>query len=149
MSDSIKTYFPSLQGGNDFWGLVGIPQRGSELHDALQEGLSYKVYSKLAELAGVDKKQLAKIAVIAPATLQRRIKAGHFNQDESDRLYRLAEVLDCATNLFEGDAAAAQLWLNQPVKGLGDRRPLDMLATSAETRAVLDLIGRLEHGVVA
>jgi len=149
MSDSTKVYQPGPLDGASFWRSVGIPPRGARLHEALQKGLPYAVYGKLADLAGLDKKQLAKIAVIAPATLQRRVKAGRFNQDESDRLYRLAELLNAATDLFEGDAAAAKAWLNQPVRGLGGKRPLDMLATSAQTRAVLDLIGRLEHGVFA
>jgi uncharacterized protein (DUF2384 family) len=35
------------------------------------------------------------------------------------------------------------------VQGLGGARPAEMIATSAGTDAVLDLIGRLEHGVFA
>lgn len=37
--------------------------------------------------------------------------------------------------------------MTRPVRGLGDRRPMDMLSTSAESQAVIDLIVRLEHGV--
>jgi putative toxin-antitoxin system antitoxin component (TIGR02293 family) len=149
MSENVKVYHSTVKKAPDFWSLIGIPSRGLQLHEALQSGLSYAVYGKLAEMAGLDKKELAKAAVIAPATLHRRAKAGRFNQDESDRLYRFAEVLKAAADLFEGDMSAANAWLNKPVRGLGGRRPVDMLATSAETGAVLDLIGRLEHGVFA
>ncbi len=72
-----------------------------------------------------------------------------FNSEESDRLFRLAAVYKATLDLFEDDTGATRLWLADPVHGLGNRRPLEMLATSAEAQAVLDLIGRLEHGVVA
>lgn len=147
MSHALRLYYPAAPSCADFWRSLGIPPRGNRLHEALRRGLPYAVFGRLADLAGLDRKALAKFAAIAPATLQRRAKAGRFNQDESDRLYRLAEVLKAATDLFEGDRDAANAWLNKPIRGLGGRRPMEMLATSAETEAVLDLIGRLEHGV--
>ncbi|MGP9652833.1 type II RES/Xre toxin-antitoxin system antitoxin [Halomonas sp. AOP35-4E-18] len=132
-----------------FWQIVGIPARGAQLYDALKEGMSFTVYKKLVAASGLEHKELARYVAIPPATLQRRAKAGKFNVDESDRLYRFAEVFNATTELFEGDNDRARQWLLNPVRGLGDRRPVDMLATSAETEAVLDLIGRLEHGVFA
>ena len=48
--------------------------------------------------------------------------------------------------LFEGNNEAAQEWMKHPVKGLRDKRPIDMVGTDADTKIVLDLIGRLEHG---
>ncbi|PAJ76260.1 antitoxin [Pseudoalteromonas sp. NBT06-2] len=132
-----------------FWGKVGFPARGPKLHQALHDGFPFDVYSKLAKLSGLDKSDLASATVIASATLQRRAKSGKFNRDESDRLYRFAEVFKAALDLFEGNNDSASLWLKSQVRGLGNKRPVDMLATSAETEAVLDLIGRLEHGVFA
>ena len=38
-------------------------------------------------------------------------------------------------------------WMSLPVRGLTSKRPLDMLRTRVETRAVVDLIGRLEEGL--
>ncbi len=68
---------------------------------------------------------------------------------ESDRLYRFAELFKAALDLFEGDAESARAWLFKPNVGLGGRRPVEMSATSAEYQTVLNLIGRLEHGVTA
>ncbi|NRB25353.1 antitoxin Xre/MbcA/ParS toxin-binding domain-containing protein, partial [Shewanella sp.] len=106
-------------------------------------------YGNLAKVSGIEKSELASATVIASATLQRRAKAGKFNRDESDRLYRFAEVYKSALDLFEGEGVDATRWLRNPVRGLGNKRPIDMLSTSAETAAVLNLIGRLEHGVFA
>jgi putative toxin-antitoxin system antitoxin component (TIGR02293 family) len=126
-----------------------MPARGAKLHQALREGVPYQVYINLAAVARLEQKNLAKYVAIPPATLQRRAKAGRFKTDESDRLYRFAEVLKAATDLFEGDQERACVWMSSPVRGLGGRRPVEMVATSAEAEAVLDLIGRLEHGVFA
>lgn len=135
--------------GFDFWQAVGIPARGAELHEALQGGVDYTVYTQLALIAGLEHQELASFVRIPRATLRRRAKAGRFKIDESDRLYRFAVVLKAATDLFEGDYERARHWLINPVRGLGDRRPVDMIETSAGLNAVLDLIGRLEHGVFA
>jgi putative toxin-antitoxin system antitoxin component (TIGR02293 family) len=134
---------------SSFWEQVGIPSRGSQLHQALLKGIPYSVFKKLALIAGLEHKELARYVVIPQATLHRRAKQGRFKVDESDRLYRFAEIFKAATDLFEGDKNRAHQWLLNPVRGLGGRRPVEMLTTSAEVEAVLDLIGRLEHGVFA
>ncbi len=130
-----------------YWRKIGLPPRGAKLHDAINEGLPYSIYKKLAKLTGIDQKALAVIVSIPPATLQRRAKTGRFNREESDRLFRLTELFKSATDLFEGNHEGARQWLLEPVRGLGGRRPVDMLRTSVEARAVMELIGRLEHGV--
>ncbi|MGI9286851.1 MAG: type II RES/Xre toxin-antitoxin system antitoxin [Pseudomonadales bacterium] len=142
---AIRTRGSSHSGA--YWQQVGLPPRGAKLHDAITEGVPYSVYKKLAKLTGIDQKALAVIVSIPPATLQRRAKSGRFTREESDRLFRLAELYKAATDLFEGDQDGARQWLHEPVRGLGGRRPVDMLNTSVEARAVMELIGRLEHGV--
>nr|WP_237150797.1 MULTISPECIES: antitoxin Xre/MbcA/ParS toxin-binding domain-containing protein [unclassified Pseudomonas] len=57
-------------------------------------------------------------------------------------------VFEQALFLFEDDAATATEWMSSPVRGLGSKRPLEMLRTRVETNAVLDLIGRLQRGVL-
>ncbi|WP_260260235.1 type II RES/Xre toxin-antitoxin system antitoxin [Vibrio intestinalis] len=130
-----------------FWQQVGLPARGIKLHQALHEGLPFEVFGKLASISGFDKQDVANATAIPRATLQRRAKSGRFNKEESDRLYRFAEVYRVSLDLFELDAAKARQWLTTSVVGLGNNKPIAMLSTSAETEAVLDLIGRLEHGV--
>lgn len=149
MDYAIKEYRVNCDTNTSFWKAVGMPSRGAKLHQTLRDGMPYTVYTKLASVAGLELKELAKYIIIPQATLQRRAKLGRFKVDESDRLYRFAEVLKAATDLFEGDKERARQWLLNPVRGLGGRRPVEMIATSAEATAVLDLIGRLEHGIFA
>ena len=131
------------------WERVGIPERGSKLYEALHNGLPYSVYNRVAVVASMEKAEIAAILHLAPATLSRRAKENRFKVDEGDKFFRLAELIDVATTLFEGDEVKAVEWLKKPARGLGNKRPIDMAATSAEAKEVLDLIGRLEHGVFA
>lgn len=149
MASGIRESQARYAAGSGFWQLVGMPSRGEALHQTLREGVPYAVYTRLAAEAGLELKELAGYLMIPPATLQRRAKLGRFKLDEGDRLYRFAAVLKAATDLFEGDSTRARQWLLNPVRGLGGRRPVEMLVTSAEAEAVLDLIGRMEHGVFA
>lgn len=95
----------------------------------------------------MESKELARYAVISSATLRRRAKAGRLKLDESDRLYRFTVVFKSAIELFEGDRERARRWILNPVRGLDGRRPVEMVTTTVGTKALLDLIGRVQHGV--
>lgn len=147
-SPALERYRPSQDEGLTLWEQLGIPGGGQALHDALQEGFPYAVFERLAEATGFTPQVLRESLGIPRSTLQRREQAGRFTEAESDRLYRFAEVYQAALALWRGDTEAAQRWLSSPVKGLGFQRPIDMLHTMVGTQQVLDLMGRLRHGVV-
>jgi len=113
----------------------------------VKEGVPYTVYTKLAAASALESKELAQYVVLSSATLRRRAKAGRFKLDESERLYRFAVVFKSAVELFEGDRERARHWILNPVQGLEGRRPVEMVTTTVGTKAVLDLVGRLENGV--
>ncbi|AIA74241.1 MAG: type II RES/Xre toxin-antitoxin system antitoxin [Vreelandella alkaliphila] len=140
-------YQPPKALASGFWHQIGLPARGRKLHELLHQGVEYRVYPRLAKASGIEQKALAGYVDIPPATLSRRAKSGRFKMAESDRLYRFAELFKAALDLFEGDVEGARTWLLKPNTGLGGRRPIEMSATSAEYQTVLNLIGRLEHGV--
>lgn len=146
---SESTQLPASGRPRDFWQILNIPSRGAALHEALEQGFSTDILAELSQLSGLSRERLGSALEFAPATVQRRLKAGRFNREESDRLFRLIKLMSEATRLFEGDIEAARAWMNREVKGLGHRRPVEMMATSAEADEVFALIGRLEHGVVS
>ena len=149
MSQNIKLYDPPAKRHKTFLGEVGIPSRGAKLNEAINQGFKYAVYTKLADLSGIQKNDIAAATLITRPTLNRRAKSGQFNRSESDRLYRFAKVFTAAIELFEGNKSKAQLWMKKPVRGLGGQRPIEMIGTTAESETVLDLINRLEHGIIA
>lgn len=60
------------------------------------------------------------------------------------RLY--PEVYARCIEIF-GDESKALRWLETPNFVLGNQRPLEMLDNEEGTQLVLNLLGRIEHGV--
>jgi putative toxin-antitoxin system antitoxin component (TIGR02293 family) len=65
----------------------------------------------------------------------------------SDKKARLEAITKAALECFKGDDKAANRWLNHPVRGLGDKQPIDMINTDENASIVLNLIGCLDHGM--
>ncbi len=147
MLSSIKEYQPGPQIPQGIWMTLGPPSRGTMLHDLAREGLSFEFLDRIASLLQAQRGDVSKAICVPPTTLARREKAGRFNTLESDRLVALVTLFDEALSLFENDTTAATEWMSSPVRGLGSKRPVDMLGTRVETQAVFDLIGQLEKGV--
>ena len=148
MLSSIKEYQPGAPIPQSVWMNLGLPSRGTMLHDLVREGLPFEHLERIACLLQVPRGIISKAIYMSPTTMARRAKAGRFNAVESDRLVALVAVFEEALSLFENDIAAATEWMSTPVRGLGSKRPLDMLRTRVETKAVIDLIGRLERAVL-
>lgn len=147
MQPIIETYPPDMPASEDIWANLALPIRGSSLFDRIHEGLPISFLEQLATLVDIDMRVLSTSVGISPSMLSRRAKAGCFTSAESDRLYSLTKVLHVANDLFEGDTKAVSRWMTTPIRGLGFKAPLSMFGTRVETEALLDLIGRLEHGV--
>ena len=148
MLSSIKEYQPALQIPQSIWMTLGLPSRGTRLHDLVHEGLLFEYLGRIASLLQMQCGVVSKTICLSPTTMARRAKAGRFNTVESDRLVALVVVFEEALSLFEDDVAAATEWMSSPARGLGSKRPLDMIGTRVETNTVVDLIGRLERGAL-
>lgn len=149
MLSSIKQYQPGRpQIPQSVWITLGLPSRGARLHDLVHEGLPFELLNRIASLLQMQRGDIFKAIRVSPATLARRAKAGRFTTVESERIVALVAVFEGALCLFENDKAAATEWMSMPVRGLGSKRPLDMMRTGGGTKAVLDLIGQLERGVL-
>jgi len=68
------------------------------------------------------------------------------NSEESDKVVRLARVVERAEEVFE-DLEASVEWLKAPNAALGAVPPLSLLDTDTGAESVLDTLGRIEHGV--
>ncbi|MHA6140938.1 antitoxin Xre-like helix-turn-helix domain-containing protein [Pseudomonas mohnii] len=132
----------------DFWAALRLPARETNLYELVHHGLSFELLDQLACLVQMSRADLSHAISVSPRALARRAKAGRFSTAESDRLVALIAVFEEALSLFEGDFTATRKWMDSPVRGLGLKKPLDMLGTRVEANAVLDLIGMLARGVL-
>jgi putative toxin-antitoxin system antitoxin component (TIGR02293 family) len=114
----------------------------------LRSGFDYKTVESVRATLGVPLSELSQIINIAPRTLSRRKKEGKLHTDESERLYRVAMLIERATEVLE-DKATAIHWLKSPKRALDGKTPLDFSDTEVGIEEVKELLGRIEHGVFA
>lgn len=132
-----------------FYVRLGFKSSASgELVKGTRTGLKVAAFDVLIKELAIQRSDGLRLVGMSPKTLERRVKANHLNTDESDRIYRVASVLEAAARLFEGNEELAKKWLKEPSKALCGDSPLDRLDTEAGADEVKDLIGKLEYGVI-
>ena len=112
----------------------------------VRQGISAGAVDAAVRVVGVGQIELAKALDIPERTLARRKKEGMLNRDESGKLVRLARIVERADEVFE-DKDAALDWLKVPNAALGGVSPISLLDTDLGADAVINTLGRIEHGV--
>jgi len=112
----------------------------------VREGIAARALDAIASSLGLAPSEVAEHLGIAERTLARRRRSGTLTTEESAKLVRLARVTRRAAEVFEGHDTGVH-WLKRPNRALGGERPLDLLDTEIGAENVLDLLGRIEHGV--
>lgn len=146
----MQSYIPSeVPRDNALWRHAGFPSdNGRELIMMLQTGLPVSVLDSIRDWMQIPRSDLLKITGLNERNITRRKSSGSaLTSDESERVARLVRVMDAAVRLFAGNKQDAERWLQNPVKGLSNVAPVSLLASESGALEVLDLIGRLEHGV--
>lgn len=134
------------------------PRNTLELEAQLRHGLPVRSFVAFKEWARLSNEELAAIADVSPKTLQRYFKAPRTKRGSakmtrvavspSDRVFRAAEIMALAKEVF-GDEGAAREWLRSEQFGLGGKVPLDMLRTSLGAHLVEEELKRIQHGFLA
>lgn len=146
----MRTFIPSQSSKpDDLWRFIGFPaSRGAHLTSTLRQGIAIGVVDSIQQWSSLPKAEILRIAGISQRNYARRRSGdGMFTADESECIARFVRVMDAAVQLFEGHRDKAAQWMTNPVRGLGDIAPVTLLDTESGALDVLDLIGRLEHGI--
>ncbi len=126
-----------------------IKDKGRSLSDVIRSGLPTANALKFIEStsAVVPFGTLLRTAGISQRTLERRV-GKRLRPDQSDRLFRIARVIDFAEESI-GTRAQALEWLNAPNQAMHGARPIEELDTDAGAKRVETVLGRLREGIVA
>lgn len=137
-----------LLGGADFLGRQATEHL--DAHDLVQKGIPAMALDHLLdELTLLERSQLLDGALgMSVRTLQRyrETPSKPLSREQSDRVWSFAEILAKSIEVF-GSREEAERWLDSPSIGLEQRRPLDLLATSAGTARVTTLLTQIDYGV--
>lgn len=114
----------------------------------VRRGLPAESVNTTLKLTRMGAHELAQALAIPQRTLARRHREGFLSVEESAKLVRFVRVVERAEQVFE-DYHAALSWLKAENKSLGDVTPLSLLDTDIGADAVLEVLGRIEHGIFA
>ena len=109
----------------------------------VREGLPKSAFERLKTVIGAPSEIVASVIGIPARTLARRKT---FKPDESGSLLRLAATFQKALEVFE-DLDAARSWFFSPAVALAGVSPLEFCDTEPGAAEVMNLLGRIEHGV--
>ena len=130
-------------------GVLGVKPRSSlDWVGMIREGIPAAAVESILSAVHLSQTELALALGIPERTLARRKREGALNSEESSKLLRLARVVSRASEVFD-DPAAAVDWLKSANAALRGNAPLSLLDTDIGAEAVLDTLGRIEHGVFA
>jgi putative toxin-antitoxin system antitoxin component (TIGR02293 family) len=116
--------------------------------EEIRKGFRWEKAARFQKAYGLKDEMFAQMIGISARSLTR-----HRNEEEpldpvaSDRFYRVAQVIELATDVFEGKEPAMQ-WLKRPQPGLGKIIPLEMLDTEPGSHAVKTLLTQIEYSVL-
>jgi len=125
-----------------------LPRSLSDWVSIIRQGIPTTAIDALLRQTRFSQAELSVVLAIPERTLARRKREGVLTCEESDKLVRLARVIERAEEVFE-TLHRALGWLQSPNAALEGMTPLSLLDTDMGAESVLDTLGRIEHGVFA
>lgn len=145
------TYHPSSDAAataNFLLEALGIPCDPLGAHQWIVAGVAPDIVYRLAELMKTDVGTVCQWAGISRSTLARKLRiAVPLSISQGARVYGVAQALDAVLVFHRNDTVKTLSWLNRTAWGLGGVAPAKLLATPMGVQAVVDLVGRIRHGV--
>jgi putative toxin-antitoxin system antitoxin component (TIGR02293 family) len=128
-------------------GLKSALRSEVDLIERLEKGMSVSIVQALRTRAGLTDEET--YTLIAPRRTLNRREALHqsLSRDEADKTIRVARVTARAQQVFSAKPEYAGEWLRAPKEALGERTPMQALATESGARAVEELLLGVEHGL--
>lgn len=63
---SIKEYQPGPQIPKSIWMTLGLPSRGTKLHDLVHEGLPFEILERIASVLQMQRGEISKAICVSP-----------------------------------------------------------------------------------
>jgi putative toxin-antitoxin system antitoxin component (TIGR02293 family) len=119
-----------------------------EINDLIQAGFPARALAAFKERAQLSNREVARALGVSEKTVERVGTQAHIKPATSDRLYRMARIVELATEVLCDEQQALE-WLRTPQHGLAERVPLDLLATDAGTEQIRAELLRIRFGFLA
>ncbi|RZK51598.1 MAG: DUF2384 domain-containing protein [Pedobacter sp.] len=111
-----------------------------------RKGISKKALLALAKQLSLTIEEVASVLHISERTLQRYTPSTLIRTEYADRAIELAQLYERGVEVL-GSNKAFNSWVKSPNFALGGEIPFSLLDTRIGFTMVLDILGRIEHGV--
>lgn len=128
--------------------LIGGQLRNQiDLVDLVSEGIPKATIKHLAQLYGLDVREIIRLLPVTARNLHRYADTDRLSEVVSGRLFMLADVLAHGADALGTDYFRS--WLYRPNRALYDKKPIDILHNEVGINTVDTILGRIEHGIFA
>ena len=113
-----------------------------------QKGLTKGALIHIGSFLSLNQKRLADIGAISLRTFQRYDDNKKLNPVASENIIQLAEIIKLGIEVFN-DRDTFLKWLKTPNKALRKKTPIELLKFRTGCDLVRNLMGQIQHGIVA
>lgn len=113
----------------------------------IEEVETSKVHEE-AVAYGIPKSDMAGILGVSEKTFYNIMQKTHLDRERSDRFHFIDQVLQSGKEAF-GSEENFSAWMKTSQPTLEGNKPLDMLTSITGANKVLQLLGRIKHGITA
>jgi len=111
-----------------------------------RSGLPKKTLFSLSEKLNISMERLSQLLNISHRTIQRKGDDDHLSVHVSEQILSIAEVIRRGYEVFD-TPERFEFWVHCQLPSLNYKRPIDYLDTTFGTNMILNIMGRIEHGI--
>ncbi len=117
-----------------------------DVHSAIKKGVSKKVLDNTLVMMGISTDEMSTILHISERTLRRYTEKSVLSTEQSERILELNKLYHYGEEVL-GSLSTFKLWMDSTLLALGQKKPKEFLDTSIGIKLLMNLLGRIEHGV--
>lgn len=110
-----------------------------------REGIPMHTLHKIQTYTSLTSTELSQILPISERQLQRYKPDHVLRKDITSHLIQLVELFERGYKVFGKEKFP--IWIRSEILAFGNRKPMDVLDTPIGIQMVMDVLGRIEHGV--
>lgn len=113
----------------------------------IRDGISYEEFDRVKDNSGLSLSEWANYLNLSERTLLRYAKNDeNLDKGTSERVIEIALLQERAVEVF-GSISVFHDWINAPLRALGNVKPKDFLDSSIGIQILMNVLGRIEHGI--
>lgn len=117
------------------------PDAGFARIDLIRHGIPLEQLSEAAQRFGISERFLVDTLHLSPPAEGH----GNLNQEDSEKVLRAIDLFDLALEVFRPPNVVKD-WFLEPARGLGWRKPIELLDTAFGAAMVEEYLGAIQQG---